>query len=67
MGKDGLSNSAGDVVPNVGSPLQHPALPRGDPDILLKVCSISFTCISTLFPSSSCFLHHVLSYNFFHS
>uniref|UniRef100_A0A166EQH5 Uncharacterized protein n=1 Tax=Daucus carota subsp. sativus TaxID=79200 RepID=A0A166EQH5_DAUCS len=36
MGKDGLSNSVGDVVPNVGSPLQHPTLPRGDPDMLLK-------------------------------
>lgn len=49
LGKDGLSNSAGDVVPNVGSPLQHPALPRGDPDILLKVCSISFTCYLLVF------------------
>ena len=37
MGKDGLSNSVGDVVPNIGSTLQHPSLPRGDPDMLLKV------------------------------
>lgn len=37
MGKDGLSNSVGDVVPNIGSTMQHPSLPRGDPDMLLKV------------------------------
>ncbi|PWA55130.1 LisH dimerization motif-containing protein [Artemisia annua] len=34
MGKDGLSNSVSDVVPNLGSSM--PALPRGDPDMLLK-------------------------------
>ncbi|KVH87806.1 LisH dimerization motif-containing protein [Cynara cardunculus var. scolymus] len=34
MGKDGLSNSVGDVVPNLGSSM--PVLPRGDPDMLLK-------------------------------
>ncbi|KAG8375504.1 hypothetical protein BUALT_Bualt10G0106700 [Buddleja alternifolia] len=34
MGKDGLSNSVGDVVPNIGSPLQQ-GLPR-DPEIILK-------------------------------
>lgn len=39
LGKDGLTNPAGDVVPNIGSPLQAgcPVLPRGDPDMLLKV------------------------------
>nr|ANW12206.1 putative transcriptional corepressor LEUNIG [Olea europaea subsp. europaea] len=39
MGKDGLSNSVGDVVPNIGSPLQSgcPSLTRADPDMLLKV------------------------------
>lgn len=37
LGKDGLSNSVGDVVPNIGSTLQHPSLPRGDPDMLLKL------------------------------
>lgn len=39
LGKDGPSNSAGDVVPNVGSPLQAggPLLPRGDTDMLIKV------------------------------
>uniref|UniRef100_A0A9I9D087 Transcriptional corepressor LEUNIG n=1 Tax=Cucumis melo TaxID=3656 RepID=A0A9I9D087_CUCME len=40
MAKDGLSNSVGDVVPNVGSPLQagSPLLPRGDnTDVILKV------------------------------
>lgn len=39
MGKDGLSNSVGDVVPNIGSPLQAgcPVLPRADPEMLMKV------------------------------
>ncbi|XP_022892870.1 transcriptional corepressor LEUNIG isoform X1 [Olea europaea var. sylvestris] len=39
MGKDGLSNSVGDVVPNIGSPLQSgcPSLTRADPDMLLKL------------------------------
>lgn len=39
MGKDGLSNPVGDVVPNVGSPLQAgcPVLNRADPDMLMKV------------------------------
>lgn len=37
--KDGLSSSVGDVVPNVGSPLQAggPVLPRGDTEMLIKV------------------------------
>lgn len=40
--KDGLSNSVGDAVPNVGSPLQAggPVLPRGDTDVLIKVCTV---------------------------
>lgn len=39
LGKDGLTNSVGDVVPNVGSPLPAggPLLARGDTDMLLKV------------------------------
>lgn len=39
LGKDSLANSVGDVVPNVGSPMQPgcPSLPRGDPDILFKL------------------------------
>ncbi|KAJ6915505.1 transcriptional corepressor LEUNIG isoform X3 [Populus alba x Populus x berolinensis] len=38
IGKDGLTNSVGDVFPNVGSPLQTggPLLSRGDPDIMMK-------------------------------
>ena len=39
LAKDGLTNSVGDIVPNVGSSLQAgcPVLPRGDPDMLIKV------------------------------
>ncbi|KAJ6382920.1 hypothetical protein OIU77_031362, partial [Salix suchowensis] len=39
IGKDGLTNSVGDVIPNVGSPLQTGGslLSRGEADILLKV------------------------------
>jgi len=39
VGKDGLSNPVGDVVSNVGSPLQAggPPFPRGDTDMLMKV------------------------------
>ena len=39
LNKDGLPNPVGDVVPNVGSPLQAggPLLPRNDTDILMKV------------------------------
>jgi len=39
LGKDALTNSVGDVVPNVGSPLQAgaPLLTRGDTDMLLKL------------------------------
>lgn len=38
MGKDGLSNSVGDVVPNIGSPLQAGCvLPRGDQEMIIKV------------------------------
>lgn len=46
LGKDSLANSVGDVVPNVGSPMQPgcPSLPRGDPDILFKVM-VSLTII----------------------
>jgi hypothetical protein len=53
LGKDALTNSVGDVVPNVGSPLQAgaPLLTRGDTDMLLKVLlftinlgSISYSC-----------------------
>lgn len=39
IGKDGQSNSVGEVVPNVGSPMQAacPVLPRGADAELLKV------------------------------
>ncbi|CAK7353500.1 unnamed protein product [Dovyalis caffra] len=39
LGKDGLTNSVSDVVPNVGSPLQSGStlMPRGDPDMLIKL------------------------------
>lgn len=39
LGKDTLTNSIGDVVPNVGSPLQaaSPLLARGDTDMLIKL------------------------------
>lgn len=39
VGKDGLSNPVGDVVSNVGSPLQAggPPFSRGDTDMLMKV------------------------------
>lgn len=39
LGKDGLSNSVGVVVSNVGSPLPAGGhlLPRGDTDMLIKV------------------------------
>ncbi|KAL8138444.1 hypothetical protein V2J09_004445 [Rumex salicifolius] len=39
LGKEGLANSIGDIVPNVGSPLQAacPVLPRGDADMLIKL------------------------------
>lgn len=39
LGKDGLSNSVGDVVSNVGSPLPAGGhlLPRGDTDMLIKL------------------------------
>lgn len=42
LGKDGLGSSVGDVLPNVGSSLQPggPLLPRGDTDMLLKVCPV---------------------------
>lgn len=39
LGKDGLANSIGDVVPNVGAPLQAggPLLPRGEAEMLIKL------------------------------
>lgn len=42
LGKDGPSNSIGDV-PNVGSPLQPgcAVLPRGDTEMLMKVIILS--------------------------
>ena len=41
LNKDGLSNPVGDVVSNVGSPLQGggPPFPR-DPDMLMKVLGL---------------------------
>ena len=52
MSKDGLSNSVGDVVPNLGSPLQAgcPVMPRADPDMVLKVCLVhANTCLVKVF------------------
>ncbi|PKI43552.1 hypothetical protein CRG98_036044 [Punica granatum] len=46
LGKDGLPNSVGDMVANVGSPLQAaggPLFHRGDPDMVLKVHSLFFS------------------------
>lgn len=39
LGKDGFANSIGDIMASVGSPLQtgSPVLPRGDPDMLMKL------------------------------
>ncbi|KAM7276268.1 hypothetical protein ACFE04_018134 [Oxalis oulophora] len=39
LGKDGLSNPMGDVMPTVGSPLQagNPMMQRGDTDMLIKL------------------------------
>ena len=39
LGKDGRSNNVGDVIPNVGSPMQTPCpvMPRADTDMLIKV------------------------------
>lgn len=51
LGKDALSNAVGDVVQNVGSPMQAvcPVLPRSETDMLFKVlfCAIvfSFSCV----------------------
>nr|UUJ75337.1 WD40 transcription factor [Juglans regia] len=44
LGKDGLTNSVGDVVPNVGSPLQSggPLLGRGDAEMLIKLKMAQF-------------------------
>ena len=44
MGKDGVSNSVGDVIPNIGSPMQAggPGLSRADPEILMKVSFAPF-------------------------
>nr|XP_010925121.1 transcriptional corepressor LEUNIG isoform X2 [Elaeis guineensis] len=38
LGKDGRSNNVGDVIPNVGSPMQTPCpvMPRADTDMLIK-------------------------------
>ncbi|KAJ1410995.1 WD40/YVTN repeat-like-containing domain superfamily [Sesbania bispinosa] len=43
LNKDGLSNPVGDVVSNVGSPLQGggPPFPRGDTDMLMKTSNHS--------------------------
>lgn len=59
LGKDALSNAVGDVVQNVGSPMQAvcPVFPRSDTDMLLKVlfcanvfslsCACKMGCVST--------------------
>lgn len=50
VAKDGLSNPVGDVVSNVGSPLQAggPAFQRSDTDMLMKV----FVLFKFVFPYS---------------
>lgn len=51
LGKDGLTNSVGDVVSNVGSPLQAggPLLARGDTEMMIKVLlSLSITLPSAV-------------------
>lgn len=37
LGKDGQANSVGDVISNVGSPMQSAGMPRTDTDMLMKV------------------------------
>ena len=63
--KDGLSSSVGDAVPNVGSPLQAggPVLPRGDTDVLIKVCTFPFCFLFAIgvSTSSSRYYHHGFS------
>ena len=52
LGKDALSNAVGDVVQNVGSPMQAvcPVLPRSETDMLFKVlfCAIVFSFLCTM-------------------
>lgn len=60
LGKDGLSSTMGDIIPNVGSSSQHAALARGDPDMLIKVLP-SGNC---LIESLANFLVVVLSFLF---
>lgn len=55
--KDGLASSVGDVVPNVGSPLQAggPPFPRADTETLIKVLlSITLSCMVACILVFSC-------------
>lgn len=77
MGKDGLSNSVGDVVPNMSSPSQGPCpvLPRGDQDILLKVphlflfngemSAIGLACVNHVLQHAIYMISISNHYNFF--
>jgi hypothetical protein len=53
LGKDGQLNSAGNLVPNIGSPVQVgcPVLPRADTELLMKVSFCSCTSESIIFSS----------------
>lgn len=66
MAKDGLPNSVGDVVPNVGSPLQagSPLLPRGDStEMIIKVLNYYITDGFIFYYILGCFhLEHVTDF-----
>lgn len=51
LGKDGQLNSAGNIVPNIGSPVQ---LPRADTELLMKVsfCSCTSESVNLIIFSS---------------
>ena len=65
LGKDELANPVGDVVPNVGSPLQAGGflLPRRDTDMLIKVLTLflfpfrSYCILINFFSFSHIFLY----------
>jgi len=59
LGKDGQSNSVGDVIPNVGSPVQSACtvMPRADTEMLIKVrisIFVFLSCCKKLFFFVSC-------------
>lgn len=66
LGKDGQSNSAGDVIPNIGSPMQTACsgLPRADTDMLIKVCLLKLRN-SNSFENAELWLPFFYCYHFF--